>query len=304
MKGGFKKFFGDLVRGLGEAPDRLASGGRGEELQSMLSRDMTLRQAVDYHTREVWNFGGYEEALPHEAGHVILGLALNAPPRDEHLSARPYQGTYEAEIYNIQIEHILNATVTGRFKAPYNDRQKFITDVLSTYREFAVQENLMRTLGWLMEKQTRQSYEAMREEVHYSDAAFQDKARAMGISINRSEDLKSWSVTAPGFEDAFFYHSPNDAILPGDLEGVEDFARFERPHVRDICEIYDRVLPAIHLLQNKAFGLERSGHEGRGYYQAGDDVLGETKVRDLYKAIVNRPGNEPVPEWDERHTIS
>lgn len=304
MKGGVREFFGNLMRGLGEAPDRLATGGRGEELQTMLSRDMTLAEAVDYHTREVWNFGGYEEALPHEAGHVILGLALNAPPRDQHLSAHPYQGTYDAEIYNIQIEHILNATVTGRYKEPYNDRQKFIMDVLSTYREFAVQENLMRTLGWLMEKQTGQSYEAMREEVHYSDAAFQDKARAMGITIDRSEDLKSWTVTAPGFEDAFFYHSPNDAILPGDLEGVEDFPRFERPSVHEIIEIYDRVLPAIHLLQNKAFGLKRAGHEGLGYYQEGDDALGETKVRDLYQAIVNRPSNEPVPEWDEPHTIS
>lgn len=304
MKGGIREFFGNLMRGLGEAPDRLATGGRSEELQTMLSRDMTLAQAVDYHTRTVWNFGGYEEALPHEAGHVILGLALNAPPRDENLSQHPYQGTYEAEIYNIPIEHILNATVTGRYKTLYDDKQKFIRDVLANYREFAVQENLVRTLGWLMEKKTGRGFEAMREEVHYSDAAFQAQAEAMGIRVNRSEDLKSWTVAAPGFDEEFFYHSPNDAILPGDLEGVDDFPRFERPHVHEIAEIYDRILPAIHLLQNKAFGLERSGHEGRGYYQAGDDVLGETKVRDLYKAIVNRPGNEPVPEWDERHTIS
>lgn len=302
MNGGFKSFFGDLMRGLSESPDRLSTGGRDEELQAMLSRNMTLQEAVGYHTRKVWNFGAYQEALPHEAGHVILGLALNAPPRDDHLSNHPYQGTYEAEIYNIQIEKILNATVTGRYRTLYEDRQQFIMDVLKSYREFAVQENLMRTLGWLMEKRTGQSYESMREDAHYSDAAFQAKAEAMGIKVNRSEDLKSWTVSAPGFAEEFFYNAPDEAVLPGDLEDVDDFPRFERPTVHEIVETYDRVLPAIHLLQDKALRLERRNHEGAGYYEAGDRALGETKIREIYKAIVNRPAHEPVPEWDEPQT--
>lgn len=286
------------MRGLLESDERLATGGRDEELQTMLSRDMALAEAVRHHISDVWGLDEGNEIFNHEAGHVILGLALNAPPHNSMLGHHSYQGSYESEIYNLEIEHILNLTTIGKQKEPFNNRQEFVRGVLARYREFAVQENLMRTLGWLMERQTGRNYDDLRKSVDYDDQKFRAMAEGMGISVDPSEDMKSWTVSAPGFDEPFFFLAPDEHFLPGDLHGVQTFERFERPHVREICEVYERILPAVHMMQGKIFALDRAAlaQSGQSFGDTADRAMGSLKVRDLYQAIVNRrpmPSREP-----------
>lgn len=288
-----------LVRGFLELPDSPHTGGRNGELQTMLDRDMTLAEAVRHHISEVWNLDGGNEIFNHEAGHVVLGLALNAPPYHA-LAGHAYQGSYEAEIYNLEIEHLLNSTTTGKQKELFNNRQEFIMGVLARYREFSVQENLMRTLGWLMERQTGQSYEELRSSVDYNDQKFREKAEGMGITVTRSENMKSWTVSAPGFDEPFFFLAPGEHFLPGDLEGVDDFQPFERPHVSEICEVYERVLPALHMMQNEVFALDReaAAQSGQSFGNMSDRAMGSLKIRDLYREIVARKA-EASPSYSQ-----
>ena len=295
----WKELLGNLTRGFTERADALGNGGRNDELQTMLSRDMTLAEAVHHHISTVWGLDEGYEIFSHEAGHVLLGLALNAPPHNT-LSGHSYQGTYDAEIYNLEVEHILNSTVTGKQKTLHDNKPEFITGVLARYREFAVQENLMRTLGWLMERQSGRSYEDLRESVDYDDQAFQSMAEDMGITVRRSEDMQRWTVSAPGFEEDFFFHAPDENFLPGDLAGVDDFQRFERPHVREISDVYDRMMPAVHMLQQEVFTLDRSASR-KSLSQDAGAAMGRLKIRDLYRAIVNRP-TAPSPGSDPDST--
>ncbi len=300
MKQSIKDILGKLVRQILEEPEAALTGGRDGELQTMLGRDMTLREAVNHHVKTVWKYQSVE-GFDHEAGHVLLGLAFNAPPH-EGLEGTPYQGSYDSEIYNFEIEKVLLGTITGKIKDSYVDRQGFIMGVLEQYRYTASQENLNRTLGWLMSRETGKSYDELRREVNYEDEEFQIRAEAMGIAVDRNPVTQAWSVAKPGMEDDFFFIRPDECILPDALEGVTDFRRFERPQVREIVEVYDRLLPALHLLQAKVLELEpdRQALQYVGKFgEAANHAMGQVKVRDLYQAIVARkaaPDPEAEPE--------
>ncbi|MCB1592367.1 MAG: hypothetical protein KDI90_07950 [Alphaproteobacteria bacterium] len=296
MTRSIKDILGKLVRGLLEEADGSLTGGRDGELQVMLDRDMTLAEAVHYHVKTVWAYQSVE-GFDHEAGHVLLGLAFNAPPH-EGLEGTPYQGSYDSEIYNFEIEKVLLGTITGRIKESYADRQGFIMGVLEHYRRTAPQENLSRTLGWLMAQETGKSYDALRQEAQYEYEEFQIQAEEMGIHVHRDPVTQAWSVTKPGLGEDFFYIGPDECILPDALEGGADFRRFERPRVQEIIEVYDRLLPALHLLQAKILALEpeRALLQSSGIF--GDEAeraMGEVKVRDIHQAILTRKAT-PDPE--------
>ncbi len=300
MKRSIKDILRDLVQQFLEEPSSDLTIGREGELKTMLDRDMTLAQSVNYHIKNVWGFK-HVEGFDHEAGHVLLGLVFNAPPH-EGLEGTPYQGSYDSEIYNFEIEKILLGTITGRIKEPYADRQAFIMGVLEHCRRTAPQENLNRTLGWLMSQETGKSYDELRRNVNYDDEELQSRAEDMGIQIQHDPVSQAWTVTMPALEHDFFYIRADECLLPDSLEGVTDFRRFERPHVKEIIEIYDRLLPTLHLLQGKVLALEPERQALQYAGQFGDvanEAMGEVRIRDLYKAIIARnaaPDPEAEPE--------
>lgn len=294
-EGPWRDLLGKLTRGFAEQNVE-HPGGRNGELGSMLVRDMTLAQAMRYHREKIWDLGGYEAASYHETGHILLGFAYNIPP-NEGLEEKSYQGGFDSEIYNLEIESILSRTMSGNLKALHSDKDEFRADVLRNYEAFGPREHLNRTLGWLITQQTGKSYEELRQSAHYSDESFHALARRMRLQISTTEDHTSWVVTSPDNGQQFYFDTAEDHFLPDNIEGVHDFVRFERPSLEEIDEVYDRIQPALHLLQTRIESVDRDGLSPQEHYHKCLRVFEETKVREVYRAMMSRRIS-PEPEPD------
>lgn len=257
--------------------------GRDGEFDTMLAKDMNLIEASRFHTKSIWKFDD-REIFAHDAAHIILGLACNALPH-EGLERHSYQGDYSAEIYNLEIEKILLGTITGRNQTLHNDKLEFVTGVLGHFRRNAPQENLNRTLGWLVSKRSGKDYDTIRSETAYDDGALQKLAESTGIQVEHDPSTHEWTVTLPNSRESFYYLPPDAHFMPGDLDGISDFAPFTRPHVKQIIEIYDRVCPAIQLLQEEAFKIDRNRFLGESFSDEAEVAMSRIKVRALYDAI-------------------
>ena len=254
------------------------------EIETMLGQDMTLAEAVDYHINEVWGFTE-REGFDHEAGHILLGLAFSEPVVGQYYE---HQGNYESEIYNFRIENILLPSMVGRSKTLYDDREDFHRQALVSYQATMPIENLNRTLGWILEQKTGQSYAELRDSVGYDDGAFRGLAREHGLMLEVNELGQDWALTIPENGVRFHCKSEEDLYLPDDIDGVTDFARFERPTDEVIDTVYDRILPAAHVLQQRIFDA-RSENGGTLNSDMVEEAMGAVKVRALYEAMYARP---------------
>ncbi len=274
----------DSPDSLEHSSTRVSSGKLSPEIETMIGEDMTLAEAVDYHIDEVWGFTE-REGFDHEAGHVLLGLAFAEPVKGHHYA---HQGSYESEIYNFRIENILLPTLIGRSKTLYDDRKDFHEKVLKTYQDAMPVENLNRTLGWILEQKTGKSYESLREAVGHDDDAFRNLAREHGLMLEANDVGQNWVLTIPENGVRFFCKSEDDLFLPDDIEGVSDFQRFVRPTDEVIDTVYDRILPAAHVLQQRIFDA-RSENGGTLNSDMVEEAMGAVKVRALYEAMYARP---------------
>lgn len=250
--------------------------GSFEEVSDWLNRDLTLSEASRAHVK-LW-FGDDATPYPHDMSHVIYGLVINRPPvLDQY-----YQGDGRAEAFTTSIQRALASPGSFTTEPEYFATQEgFKTIVKERAELFLGGENLIRTLSWLMGKETGRSTDEQRVANGFELNNIIEAAQKSGVQVIKEDwPSEDWKVeTNNGKVYAYSTNNPEQNIFPAGNNGVEEFEPYTIPTDEEILEVFCRIKPVLDDLQpqiravTELFGPVSTDHEA--------SVLENLRVRDI-----------------------
>ena len=255
-----------------------------DEIAYMLEHDMTLDEAAKFHL-DVWGLPP-DFQFEHDVSHLIMGLSTGLDGDGDY----PYQGTYEAEIYTVANEMAFLDSGSGNSKTPEEMRTDFLSRVQDNFDIYGDEENLNRTLVWALKQKGVSDADDLFEQNGFKSSALMALAAQHGIEAERRSG--TWGVDIPDMDERFWFVDDRKNYMPDDIEGVQNFVRFNRPSEDDVSAIYERMRPGLAALNERIDDyVERHGKTA-GMSGRLRRELGQIKVRELYQEMVNgyRPG--------------
>lgn len=265
-------------------------------------RSMTMREAINYHIKEEWQFlATSEENNPHELAHVLTlcSLGPNARPLD-------YQGSYVSEIFVTPIEDLLIEALAGKLNRDSELRheltaENFKDKVAKAYNDFYLREVLNRILIVRI-REARQargiteslSEEDIRKEVHHDDGSLMQLAKQEGVefAFNGPQlgERPFWVKAADGSEFYGKYSKAGklNALYP---EPETGFIDFPYPNEAYIVAFFERIKPALELINTRYPEIERA-ERTRGY---GSHYIYDIPIKEIYDSMGT--AREPLPAY-------
>lgn len=212
-----------------------------DELSEMLSRNMTLPEAIIYHHQRR-NLPFWNNPL-HHVGHILLGLVLKTFPG----VFKPYsfQGTETAEHYTAQFEEMMYQFVQND---SMRTRDKFIEWAFECLPGVAPLETTLNVIAWRVGGMTGQTFDQIMENYHITWESCFDLANQHGIGITTvGTDLRVDSED-PEKPYVIGQFNVSTSYLPQGSNGIEDFKPYTPYTPEKNGLIYDRAKPALDLV--------------------------------------------------------
>lgn len=219
----------------------------GDELAAMRAHpDMTLDQAITMH-RRVFGFSDTINEV-HELAHVLLGLT----------GFKRYQADYEGESFTLAIEDVLSTAMDGKDiwnKEELGDRAR------SYNASFAGDENMMRTLLYLLSRSTGRDQHAVGASVGFENDAVIEMASGEDIVVKQitavDTNSAAWTIET-GTAGYLFDASPANpachlpaAVVPMQKVGDDD-----------VDHIFDTLDDAMSMLVEKLIDMRSNTTKG------------------------------------------
>lgn len=254
-----------------------------QEFQEMLDREppMTIGEAIEHH-REHWGFST-KLKFTHELTHLVLGMA----------GVKPYQATWDAEIYNVMLENCLKIQKVHRDAASSFDTpsklQTCVNNVMANARVSLADVNLDRTLTWLEARQLEKPQEWVRKSRKYDDIediSPDDYAR-YGIKELDTLYHGQWQIlTTKGELFTFDKKDPDKCSLPSDLYPYGGFVPFSIPNPNVIQSTITALAPMMIFLE-KAYQKAHDSIKSQSPHKPADldKIISQIPIRELYAAL-------------------
>lgn len=242
-------------------------------------KGMSLRHASGHH-RRTWQFP-VSQPLSHEVSHLLLAMA----------GVKPYQGTWDAEVYNVVLDNYLIPQPDKPFTL-----KAFAQDITRASSDEVGAEQMRRTMQWLEGRKSGKTLAEIREDSGYDNPYFRnitsDDRRKCGIRKMEADiDPRtgvhhSWRITTTKGEVFSFNDKDESQIqLPEGSNGQDDFKPFQAPTPKAIKAVYNKVVGMVDFIrgevgQNEAFADAQYQREIRRVKKD----FGDINIRDVYEA--------------------